>query len=107
MNEAITAARLSLQPYVTSDTDFAVDIISVQYDADNEPQELWRETRNMLEQEDLLEKTEGLGMAGEGSVAVSVLYRYQPTFGSVVINQINMRETAFARGRRSAIVERE
>jgi hypothetical protein len=38
---------------------------------------------------------------------VTVLYDYVPTFGNVVIKNFRLRETAFARGRRSSVVSRE
>lgn len=107
LDDAIEAARLALQPYATDQGDFGVDIVSVQFNADDEPVQLWRETRGMDEQGNLIEKTTGLGTEGEGAVAVTVLYDYEPTFGNFVIEGFRMRETAFARGRRSSTVTRE
>lgn len=107
IDDAIEAARLTMQPYATSQGEFGVDIVSVEYDEDDEPVQLWRETRGTTEQENLVEKTTGLGTDGEGVVAVTIVYDYEPTFGNFVISAYRMRETAFARGRRSSTVTHE
>lgn len=107
LDEAIESARLAMQPYATAESDFGVDIVSVQFDADDEPVVLWRETRGMTADSNAVEKTTGLGTAGEGAVAVTMIYDYVPTFGNMVIENFRMRETAFARGRRSPTVTKE
>lgn len=107
INEAIEAARLSMQPYATSEGDFGVDIVSIQFDEDDEPVVLWRETRGMNADLNAVESTTGLGTAGEGAVAVTMIYDYEPTFGNMIIENFRMREKAFARGRRSPTVTRE
>ncbi len=107
INEAVESARLAMIPYASGVDDFGVDIISVEFDEDDDPVQLWRETRNMAAQGNLLERTTGLGTVGEGVVAVTVTYRYRPTFGYVLINEYLMSETAFARGRKSATVTQE
>lgn len=107
IDEAITAARLAMQPYVTSNDGFGIDIVSVQFDDDDEPVALWRETRNMAPDADLVDKTTGLGTEGGGAVAISMVFDYRPTFGNVVIEQFRMREVAFARGRKSATVTKD
>jgi len=106
LNQAIEAAGLAMQPYETS-VGMGIDIVSVQFDENDEPVALWRETRNMTADESAIEKATGLGTEGEGAVVVSIVYDYEPTFGSMVINAFRMRETAFARGRRSSVVTRE
>lgn len=107
IDDSIVAARLALQPYASSATDFGIDIVSVEFDENDEPRALWRETRNMAEDSNLVLRTTGLGTDGEGVVAVTLSYRYRPTFGNMVIEEFGMRETAFARGRRSPTVSRE
>ena len=106
LNDAIIAAGLAMNPYTDSDG-IGVDIISVSYDADDDPVQLWRETRNMAVDADAIDRMVGLGTEGEGAVMVTITYRYIPTFGNIVIPEVGMKETAFARGRRSATVSRE
>lgn len=106
IDQAIEAAGLAMQPYETIAA-MGIDIVSVQYDVDDEPVALWRETRNMTVDENAVGKSTGLGTEGEGAVIVTIVYDYEPTFGSIVINAFRMRETAFARGRRSSVVSRE
>ncbi len=108
LEQAIQAAGLAMSPYATADN-IGIDIISVRFDEDDEPQQVWRETRNMAEgmNANAVQKSEGLGTEGEGALIVTVLFDYEPTFGSMVIKNYRMRETAFARGRRSSVVSRE
>lgn len=108
LNQAIEAAGLAMAPYADS-SNIGIDVISVRFDEDDNPQQVWRETRNMNtnDNEAALEKSRGLGTEGEGALVVTVLYDYVPTFGNVVIKSFRLRETAFARGRRSSVVSRE
>lgn len=105
IDEAIRAAELAIAPYET--TDFGIDIISVQYDENDEPQEVWRETRNMVGSEADADRAIGLGVEGDGALVVITQYIYRPFFGGMVIDEFTMREAAFARGRRTAVVGRE
>lgn len=107
LEQAIMAAGLAMNPYA-NDQDIGIDIISVQYDENDDPVMLWRETRNMGDglEADAVSRTFGLGTEGEGALMVTVLYDYTPTFGSIVIDAFRMREVAFARGRRSSVVTR-
>lgn len=108
LNQAIEAAGLAMAPYADSSS-IGIDIISVRFDEDNEPQEVWRRTQNMSVEDNAgaLEKSAGLGTKGEGALVVTVLYDYVPTFGNVVIKNFRLRETAFARGRRTSVVSLE
>jgi Flp pilus assembly protein TadG len=102
VNEAIEASQLALQPYDTST--FGIDIVSLEFDANDQPQILWRETRNMTPNNDSVASTAGVFPEGEGVIIVTVAYTYEPSFGDTVIGDVTMREIAFARGRRSATV---
>lgn len=106
LNQAIEAAGLAMRPYETG-ANLGIDIVSVQYNQDDEPVALWRETRNMTADATAVERSTGLGTEGEGAVIVTIVYDYEPTFGHMVINAFRMKETAFARGRRSSVVSRE
>ena len=96
------AGELSLAPYST--VDFGSDIISVQFDEDGDATILWRLTENMTGDDGALDSTDGLGAEGEGVVIVSIANQYRPFFSGFVVPEINMRERAFVRGRRSATV---
>mgnify|MGYP001072841867 CR=1 FL=1 len=102
VDETIEASRLSLEPYDTST--FGIDIVSIEFDEDQNPEVLWRETRNMSANNASVNSTAGMFPEGEGVIIVTVQYRYEPTFGDVITGDINMQEVAFARGRRSPTV---
>lgn len=102
VDETIEAARLTLEPYDT--TSFGIDIVSLEFDENEDPEILWRETRNMLPNDASVNTTSGMFPEGEGIIIVTVQYQYEPSFGDVVIGDITMSEVAFARGRRSPTV---
>lgn len=105
LNEAIKAGELAFAPL--SSTSYGVDIVSLRFDEDADPQIVWRETRNMSPKSDVLDAVEALAEADSGVVVVSVQYAFEPVFAGFVINRINMQEIAFARGRKSAVVARD
>ncbi|MCI5060850.1 MAG: pilus assembly protein [Alphaproteobacteria bacterium] len=102
IDDVVIAGEMALEPYPTDS--FGYDITSVEFDEDGEPEILWRVTENMTEDEDAVESTEGLGEEGDGVVVVSVVYQYVPFFSNFVVDQIDMRERAFLRGRQSATI---
>jgi len=104
INEAITAAQLAFEPF--SSLSFGVDIVSIRFDDDAAPQIIWRETRNMTADPNVLTRVAPLAEAGNGVVVVIVNYQFEPVFAGFIINAIPMQEIAFARGRRSATVNR-
>jgi Flp pilus assembly protein TadG len=105
VDQAIRAGELAMEPY--SLEGMGVDIVSVEYDEDDEPQELWRVTRDMDEYEDAVDNSTGLGVDGDGALIVTVEYLYQPVFDTILDDVITMRETAYARGRRTSVVSYE
>lgn len=103
IDEAIRAGELAVEPYDL--TDMGVDIVSVEYDVSNTPQEVWRYTTpNMVENAEALDRSVGLGVNGDGALVVTVEYLYHPYFGSIIRSEFTMREMAFSRGRRTAVV---
>ena len=102
VEDVIRAGELALDPYAT--TDFGYDIASIYFEEDDEPTVLWRMSDNMGESQAAIDETIGLGNAGEGVVVVSVAYTYQPFFSNFIVNNFNMTERAFLRGRKSATV---
>lgn len=109
IDEAFWAGQLALEPF-NADS-YGVDIVSISFDDDATPQIEWRETRNMSANGDVLSAVEPLAEAGQGVVVVTIQYQYDPVFagfamGSFSIGVVPMQEVAFARGRKSAVVER-
>jgi len=104
LNNYIAAGRLA---YGNNDTQsYGIDIVSIAFEENGVPKVLWRETRNMAPNGDVLDKVRGLGNEGEGVVAVTVSYTYRPMFSSMFMSQMVMEEEAYLRGRRSNTVKR-
>ena len=111
VDQAIEAAKLAMMPYVQSTSGFGIDIISVRFDAQNNPTRVWEKSYSMGASADAtrysdaaLTSTTGLGTSGEGAMVVTMIYDFRPTFGSGVISSFRMKEAAFSRGRRSSVV---
>lgn len=105
LEQAFMAGTLALSPYDT--TPLKIDIVSVEYDEDDDPVLLWEETSDGSAGDDtLVASTAGLGTEGDGAVVVQVTYEFEPSFAGV-IGQIHMNEKMFGRGRKSAHVQRE
>lgn len=96
------AGRMALEPFPTNSMGY--DIVSVEFDDDENPVVLWRVTNNMEPNDAAIESTALIANPGEGVVVVSVGYQYHPFFAHFVVDQIDMQEVAFLRGRRSATV---
>lgn len=106
IDDAVNAGRLALFPYDT--TSYGVDIVGIQYVGSGlVPTVRWRETRNMTENDDVLERSEGLGLQNEGVIAVTVEYFFQPYFSGFMLNDIQMHEEAYVRGRKGLFVQKE
>jgi Flp pilus assembly protein TadG len=102
VEEVINAARLAFEPYGINQ--FGIDIASVEFDALQQPVILWRETRDMAPNAEAVQSLSGLAPEGEGMIVVTVQYAYVPHFSRFFTGDLNLREVAFARGRRSATV---
>jgi Flp pilus assembly protein TadG len=102
LDDIIEGSKLAFEPYGSSE--YGVDIVSVEFDNNRNPQILWRETQNMLPNNDALESVRGLYDSGEGMVIVSVVYAYNPQFAKFFTGEFEFLEVAFTRGRRSATV---
>ncbi len=102
LQEIITAGEMALEPYSTAP--FGYDIASVQFDEDGNPVVLWRITENALENDDAVASTEGLGPPGDGVLVVTAVYNYDPYFSHFVVDEINMKEVAFLRGRKGPTI---
>ncbi len=102
IDDAIEAARLALEPL--DDDNFGVDVVSIEFDDNGDPEIVWRETRNMSPNDNAVNSTTGLGVSGEGVLIVTVEYQYEPAFSGFVIDTISMQEVAFVRGRRNSVI---
>ncbi len=102
IDEAIEAGRLAMQPFDTSG--YGIDIASIRFDEQQDPQVLWRVTENTAANVSAVDSTAGLGAEGEGMVIVTIDYPYVPAFAGYIINTIQMKEVAFVRGRKSSTV---
>lgn len=105
IDSAIDAAELAYEPFKRNG--FGIDIASIEFDNNRMPQILWRETRDMPENQDAISNVNNVGQAGEGMVIVTVRYTYTPFFAHYFIDDLNMQEVAYARGRRSPTVTLE
>lgn len=105
LNEAIEASRLAFEPLNSSS--FGIDVVSVRFDEDAHSEIVWRETRNMTADPDILDRVADLAEPDGGVVVVVVQYIFEPIFAGFVVNDIPMQEIAFARGRQSAVVNME
>lgn len=106
INEAVKAGELALTPFPTDS--YGVEIISIRFDDDANPEIVWTEIHgNISADANVLTKVASLAAPNEGVVVVNVEYDFEPVFAGFVIDEINMRETAFALGRKSAVVSRE
>lgn len=105
VNESITAGELAFAPMDSSS--YGVDIVSIRFDDESNPEIVWRETRNMNASTSVLDDVMSLAEAGNGVVVVTVRYMFDPVFSGFVVNEIPMEEVAFARGRRSAVVNHD
>ena len=102
--EATMAAQAALVPFYEA-ADFGIDIAGIRFIGEEAvPTEIWRETSNMDPNLDAFNRTECLGMEGDGLIIVTVEYSYAPRFSAFITGDRVLRETSFARGRDSAFV---
>lgn len=106
INDAVLAAQLAIQPLDVNK--FGIDIAAIRFEGDNaDATVIWRETVNMNENSNVEALADGLGVENEGLIAVTTEFVFEPTFVGRFINDINMREVSFMRGRRNSFVARE
>lgn len=105
IGSAIEGGRLALTPFNTNS--FGVDIVSIEFDDDGNPEELWCETVNMTRNPNVIESITPLSAPGEGVLVVTVRYDFEPAFAGFLFDTIPMQEMAFVRGRLTSSVSRE
>jgi len=111
VSQAMLAGELTLAPFPTDDNLY-IEILSVGFDSDGNIDETegvsWEVTTDGEPVKlDLYDKIQGLSLPYEGAVAVRVSYTYTPSFGSFIIDTIEMEEIACARGRKTAVIQAE
>jgi Flp pilus assembly protein TadG len=102
LQDIIRAGRMALEPYDTSD--YGYDIVSVRFDEDSNPNILWRVTENMNPNDVAIDNAGILELTNEGLVIVTTNYTYQPLFTDFVVDEIDMNEVAFLRGRKNSTI---
>lgn len=102
IDSAIEAGRLAFEPL--SSATFGVDIVSIRFDENANAEIVWRETRNMIPNADVLNDVAALAEVDSGVLVVAVDYDFEPLFAGFIIDRIPMEEVAFARGRKSAVI---
>lgn len=103
LENAIDSGEAALMPYATDS--YGVDVVGIRFDSDDgDPEVAWRETRNMDENEEVLDLAEGLGEPGEGVIIVTVQYEYEPRFSGAAFDTFEIDEVAVVRGRKNAFV---
>lgn len=105
IDDTIEAARLVIDPFDRQS--FGLDIASIEFDNNDNPRTVWRRTTNMPADNNLIDDADGLGFSGEGVVAVTAVYHYEPFATGVFTGTFTMTEKSFMRGRRNAIVRME
>ncbi|MAF68356.1 MAG: hypothetical protein CMH25_03315 [Micavibrio sp.] len=102
VDNIVNGSKLAFHPHSTSS--FGIDVVSLEYDKDSLPFELWRDTRNMTPNQTAVDSTAGLPAEKDGMIIVTVQYTYTPFFSGMLTDDINIQEVAFTRGRRSRTV---
>ncbi|HNQ91437.1 MAG TPA: hypothetical protein PKI93_00730 [Alphaproteobacteria bacterium] len=102
LSDIIEGSKLAFEPFNLSG--YGVDIVSIEFDADGNPDILWRETRDMSPNDVSVASVTGLGEEGEGMIIVTIKYSYFPKFSHLFTDALDFTEVAFSRGRRSPTV---
>ncbi len=102
-DEAIEAGKVAMQPYSTFS--YKYDIVSVEFDENEDAQVVWRETSSGFEgNPDAVESTQGLGGEGEGALVVTIRFDYEPLFSNFLKPVYHFEEVAYTRGRSSPVI---
>ena len=104
LDDIVFSGQQAMRPY--SLETFAYSILSIEYtdDVDDPEPEICWDMGSIATTQAMLDSTVPLAVAGEGLIVVTVDYDYEPVFATYLMDVMNMREVAFARGRRSPVV---
>jgi len=104
-SDAVGVAKLVIDPF-NRDL-MGIDIVGIKFDEDSSPTEMWRHTHNMDQTNSLPSSADGLGVQGEGLVAIATIYDYTPYFSGVLVGNFQMQEISFLRGRKNSFIRYE
>jgi hypothetical protein len=104
IDDIVYAGQQAMRPY--SLETFSYSILSIEYadDVDDPVPSVCWDYGPITTTQAMLDSTVPLAAPGEGLVVVTIDYDYEPVFATYLMDMINMREVAFARGRRSPVV---
>lgn len=103
IDDAIAAGRLAMAPYNGDELEY--DIVSVRFDNDGDMVTEGQETSsNYSSGNDMTSEMNQLANPGEGVLGVTMQYSYVPFFFEFLIDEFNMEEVAYTRGRKSSVV---
>ncbi|MCB1552100.1 MAG: pilus assembly protein [Alphaproteobacteria bacterium] len=102
LTDIIEGSKLAFEPYELHG--FGIDIVSIRFDENSNPEILWRETQGMSPNDVAVASVVGLAGEGEGMIIVTVKYSYSPLFSKFFTDDLYFTEVAFSRGRRSPTV---
>jgi len=102
---ALDAGALILEPYGFDRVGW--DVIGIDYpDDDGRARVAWRDTAGMAPDPRFPGRADELGRQGEGVLAVVMIFSYEPNFFGFVTEDIEFRETAVLRGRKTPFIPR-
>lgn len=105
VEEAILAGELAMAPFEVTSEKFQVLIVSASFDEDEDASVVWKYPIDEDDvDEEVIDKIEALAVANEGILFVRVNYNYDPFFGDMIINAVNIQEESFIRGRRVSVI---
>ena len=98
VNSIVVAAQRVLDPLASDTTNLGIDIVSVGFDAANKPIKLWQFSWGKSAPSIALTGAQGLGVAGESVILVSLSYTCIPLIHQIV-PQITFNEVSYSRPR--------
>jgi Flp pilus assembly protein TadG len=104
IDDAIAAARLAMSPYNGADLEY--EILSIRFDNDGDLVTEGQVTSSGYNggAEDMTSTMDQLANPGEGVLGVTMQYTYVPFFWAFLVDEFNMSEVAYTRGRKSSVV---
>ncbi|RAU21141.1 pilus assembly protein [Paramagnetospirillum kuznetsovii] len=97
LNSIVIAAQRVLDPLISDATTLGIDVVSIGFDAGNHPVQLWHYAWGMT-QATALSGAQGLGVAGESVVMVTLSYKCVPLIHDIVPQKV-FKEVSYSRPR--------
>jgi Flp pilus assembly protein TadG len=105
IDDAIEAGRLAMSPYNGAELEY--EILSIRFDNNGDLVTECQVTSAGYNEEtggDMTSTMDQLANPGEGVLGVTMQYTYVPFFWEFLIDEFNMSEVAYTRGRKSSVV---